>query len=233
MLTAKDVMTTPVISVSSDSTVSDVARLLVENRISGVPVIDGDDLVGIVTEGDLVHRSEIGTTPRPRSWWLNLFRDTGELAAEYTKSHSTKVADIMTPSVATVSENTPLADVADLLERKRVKRVPVTRAGKVVGIVSRANLIRALAATSSKSSGDLEIRDDKEIERELLATLRAAPWSSTANFNVTVTDGVAALWGRVDSEDERRASRVLAENIKGVRRVEDHRVILGYPITSV
>ena len=116
MLRAKDVMTTPVVSVQSDSTVRHVAEFLVEHGISAVPVIDGDRLVGIVSEGDLLHRTEIGTMPRHRSWWLTFFRDGASLAAEYTKSHSTRVADVMTRDVITVAEITPLAEVADILD---------------------------------------------------------------------------------------------------------------------
>lgn len=233
MLRAKDVMTTPVVSVQSDSTVRQVAEFLVEHGISAVPVIDGDRLVGIISEGDLLHRTEIGTMPRHRSWWLTFFRDSASLAAEYTKSHSTKVADVMTRDVITVAEITPLAEVADILDRKRIKRVPVMRFGKVVGLVSRADLIRPLAAMAQKGSLNHASPDDESIRSRLVAALRAEPWAGVSDSNVTVSEGVVAFWGTVGSEEERRASQVLAENIEGVRHVEDHRVRIEFPVVAV
>ena len=233
MLRAKDVMTTPVVSVETGSTISAVADLLVKHGISAIPVIDGDSLVGIVSEGDLVHRAEIGTTARPRSWWLNLFRNNASLAAEYTKSHSFKVADVMTRNVVTVAEITPLAEIADILDRKHIKRVPVMRFGKVVGIVSRANLIRALAATAHASPAVGAPHDDEAIQRRLLAALKSEPWVSTGNTNVTVSEGVVTFWGTVGSEEERKASQVLAENVDGVKRVEDHRAMIEFPIVAI
>lgn len=233
MFRAKDVMATPVVSVESDSTVSVVANLLVKHGISAVPVIDGDRLVGIVSEGDLVHRAEIGTAPRHRSWWLNLFSNHASLAVEYTKSHSAKVADVMTRNIATVAEITPLAEVADILDKRRIKRVPVMRFGKVVGIVSRANLIRALAATTHEASPAQASHDDEGIRSRLSTALKGEPWVSGANSHVTVSEGVVAFWGIVASEEERKASQVLAENVDGVRRVEDHRAVIDFPIVAI
>ena len=129
MLRARDVMTTQVVAVDTGSTVSEVADLLAMHGISAVPVVDGKKVVGIVSEGDLVRRAEIGTTARPRSWWLNLFRDNAALAAEYTREHSTRVVDVMTTEVETVAETTPLSEIAELLQKKRIKRVPVVRSG--------------------------------------------------------------------------------------------------------
>lgn len=233
MLRAKHVMTTPVISVRSDNTIGSVANLLVEHGISAVPVIDGDELVGIVSEGDLVHRAEIGTAPRHRSWWLSLFQDNASLAAEYTKSHSARVADVMTRNVATVAEVTPLAEVARLLDKKRIKRVPVMHFGKVIGIVSRANLVRALAAAATNAPPAPPSQNDETIRRQLLAALGAEPWVSNDNSNITVCEGVVTFWGTVGSVEERKASQVLAENIAGVRRVEDHRAMIDFPVVAV
>lgn len=233
MLRAKNIMTTPVVSVRPDSTIGAVAALLVEHGISAVPVIDGDDLVGIVSEGDLVHRDEIGTAPRHRSWWLGLFQDNASLAVEYTKSHSARVADVMTRDVATVAEITPLDEIARLLDRNRIKRVPVMRFGKVVGIVSRANLVRALAAATAGTSRAPSSRDDETIRSDLLAALKAEPWVISENSNITVCEGVVAFWGTVGSEEERKASQVLAENIPGVRGVEDHRAMLEFPVIAL
>ena len=149
--------------------------------------------------------------------------DASTMAAEYTKSHARRVADVMTRKVATVSEDTPLRDIAELLEKKRIKRAPVVRNGELVGIVSRANLVRALASARETplvqtSGSDSAIRD------ELLRRLRAESWSAIGAADVTVTDGVVTFWGSYRSEEEREACRVLAENIRGVREVEDNRI---------
>ena len=144
MLIAKDVMTSPVIAVGPDSTVDEVADILLSHGISAVPVIDRGALLGIVSEGDLIRRAEIGTAPQHRSWWLRLFASNAALAEGYVKSHSEHVTDVMTKQVATVVESTPVVEIATLLEHNRIKRVPVLRDGQVVGIVSRANLVRAL-----------------------------------------------------------------------------------------
>lgn len=228
MLKAKDVMTSQVVTVGSDDTVSNVASLLVTHGISAVPVVDEGNLVGIVSEGDLVHRDEIGTAFHQRSWWLRLFTDSSRLAAEYTKSHARRAGDVMTRRVVTVSEDTPLADIADLLEKKQIKRVPVVHDGALLGIVSRANLIRALAIARETplvraSANDSSIRDD------LLKKLRAESWSSIGGSDVTVSGGVVAFWGAYRSEEEREATRILAENLPGVREIQDNRVPLEIP----
>src|SRR5580692_8668968 len=161
---AVDVMTTDVITVDPDTTVRALATLLAERGISGAPVVDsGGRLVGVISEGDLLHRAEIGTArrhrERRRSWWLDHF--AAELARDYVKSHGRTVKDIMTRDVVTVSEDTDLAEIATLLETKRIKRVPVTRDGKVVGIVSRANLVRALAAATTGAPMPAANADDR------------------------------------------------------------------------
>ena len=225
MLVAKDVMTSPVVAVRSDSTVGEVADLLMSQRISAVPVIDGERLVGIVSEGDLIRRVEIGTTPRPRAWWLRLFTENAKLASEYIRSHSVHVADVMTTNVATVTETTPISEIADMLERKRIKRVPVLRGGRVVGIVSRANLVRALASARHVTLAPIS-RDDSGIRQDVLDALRRETWTSVGASDVTVTDGIVTFWGPYQSEEERKASHVLAENIVGVRGIDDRRIFL-------
>ncbi len=223
MLTAKDIMTAKVFTVAPDDTVRNVATLLTNQGVSALPVVDGDELVGIVSEGDLLRREELGTGTRPRSWWLSIFTDSAETAADYTKAHARHVEAVMTKNVVTVDEDTSLADIADLLEKQRIKRVPVVREGKLIGIVSRANLIRALATAresqlAATAAGDGGIRD------EILEKLRREPWASVGAWDVTVTDGTVAFWGRYRTEEEQEASRVLAENTTGVRSVEDHRI---------
>jgi CBS domain-containing protein len=232
MLMAKDVMTGDVISVQADSTVRAVADVLVTQGISAVPVLDKDCLIGIVSEGDLVRRCEIGTETRPRSWLARLFRSNTSLADKYTREHSTRISDLMTRDVATVAEVTPLADIADLLEKRRIKRVPVMRHGKVVGIVSRANIIRALAITANLPP-DTERSDDSIILDHIKEALSDESWPSSGAVNFTVRDGIVSFWGTVQSEEERKASLVLCENVPGVRRVEDHRVLLSFPAVAV
>jgi len=218
---ASDVMTTEVISVDENATVTAVARMLAERGISAVPVIDKDNqVIGMVSEGDLLHRAETGTERR-RAWWLDMMASTNKLAGEYIKSHSGKVKDVMTRDVLSVAETTPVADIALLLETNRIKRVPVVRDGKLVGIVSRANLVRALAMTIDESPSGADA-DDRAIRDKLLAELKAQRWAEVSPANVTVKDGVVHLWSSYLSDQEKRALVVAAENVRGVRRVEDH-----------
>jgi len=218
---ATDVMMTRVITADENATVPEAAKLLAEHGVSAVPVVDTDDrVIGMVSEGDLLHRAEIGTERR-RSWWLEMMSSTNRLAGEYIKSHSGKVKDVMTRDVLSVTEDTPVADIAVLLETNRIKRVPVLRDGKLVGIVSRANLVRALAMTISEEANEGEV-DDRSIREKLLAELKAQKWAEVSPANVTVKDGVVHLWSSYLSEEEKRALVVAAENISGVWRVEDH-----------
>jgi CBS domain-containing protein len=223
---AMDVMTTNVITVSPDTSVQEVAKILSERNISGVPVVDAQNrLVGIVSEGDLLHRVETGTdrrTGRRRSWWLDTVGSDEELARAYVKSHGRTARDVMTSEVTSVSETTELADIANLLETKRIKRVPVVRDGKLVGIVSRANLVRALAAAGSRLSADTAT-DDRTIRQKLLAELQGQEWVHAWAADIIVRDGVVHIWVSDDRpKEERQALRVAAENIPGVRGVEEH-----------
>jgi len=216
---ARDVMVAPVITVKSNSSVRDVANLFLKHKISGVPVVDDTGkLVGIVTEGDLLHRIENDTEMR-RSSWLRIFTDQDDLAAEYAKSHSRKVADVMTTRVVFAAPEASLADIAMLMERHSIKRVPIVNKGQLVGIVSRANLIQALATAPPSLQIPLS---DRAIRDKLLAHLRAQPWPHTAQLNATVKDGVVDVWGICHSDDEREAVRIAAENIPGVRAVKNN-----------
>jgi CBS domain-containing protein len=223
---AIDVMTPNVITVDPDTLVQDLAKLLSERNISGAPVVDKTGgIVGIVSEGDLLHRSELGTerhTQKRRAWWLEHF--ASELARDYVKSHGRTVKDIMTRDVATVGEDTELAEIATLLETKRIKRVPVLRDGKIVGIVSRANLVRALAAATTEAP--MPDADDRAIRARLLTELEKQPWATKLwAQDVIVNNGVVHLWfGSDEPEERRQAARVAAENVPGVRSVEEHEV---------
>lgn len=219
---ARDVMTSPVITVTPQTAVREVAQLFLEKRISGAPVVNGEGkLIGMVSEGDLLHRTEAGTGRR-RSWWLSLFTQKGTLASEYIQEHGHSVADVMSDKVISASPETPVREVASLLEKNRIKRVPIVENDALVGIVSRANLIQAVASAPR----ELEIPvSDQLIREKLMANLRNQPWAELGVINITVTDGVVGLWGIADSEAERKALRVAAESLPGVLAVEDHLIL--------
>jgi CBS domain-containing protein len=219
---AIDVMTSPVISVTPETTVREIAALLFERRISGLPVLEDGRLVGMVSEADLLHRQEIGTDciGRNGSWWLRLFSQDQSIE-HYIKSHAVKARDIMSRDVVSVTEDTPLADIATLLETRAFKRVPVLRAGKLVGIVSRANLVQALATTAAEAA---TAKSDVAIRSRLLDELNRQSWWHDSASNVVVDDGVVHFWGLIYSDEEREAARVAAEGVAGVRNVEDHRL---------
>lgn len=212
-------MTPNIIAVGPETTVDAVANTLASNSISAVPVIDIDcRLLGIVSEGDLIRRSELKTL-RSRSWWLDLLTTTDQLAAEFVKSRAVKIKDVMTKDVLTVEPHTPLQDIAEILERHGVKRVPVVEDGRVVGIVSRANLIQALAALRKR---DLDVdRSDEGLRQRIMDSFRDMPWVNRP-FNIVVHGGDVELWGIVYSEEERKAIRVAAESTTGVASVRDH-----------
>jgi CBS domain-containing protein len=224
---ALDVMTTNVVSVKPDMTVREAAKVLVDHGISGVPVIDAetDSVVGVLSEGDLLHRAELGTHERRRSWWLDRFSANRD-AEDYVKAHGAKVADVMTRDVVSVDVDTPLSEVANILETRRIKRVPVTKDGKLVGIVSRANLVQALASAPEEPVADIE-PTDREIRAALMGEMAGHPWAFVGQ-NVVVSEGVIHLWGVYRSAEAVQAVRVAAERIPGVKRVEDHTE--SYPI---
>jgi CBS domain-containing protein len=219
MLAAADVMTTEVVTVSPDATVPDVAALLYSKCISGVPVVDaGGHILGIVTEGDLVLREAIVGEHR-RSWWLSLFDEPNGLARDYAKTHGRVAKDIMTTPVISIDPDTTLAQIAKTLERHRIKRVPVLKDNKLVGIVTRSNLLQALATVDVSRQ---DVYDDRVIRQQLLTELQKQRWVHMSLKNVVVQDGIVSIWGMVSSDDERRALRIAAENVPGVRGIEDN-----------
>ena len=226
---ATDVMTPTVITVDPDTTVQDLATLLSERGISGAPVVDAAGrMIGIVSEGDLLHRTELGTegrTERRHSWWLEHFA-SGQ-ARDYVKSHGRTVKDIMSRDVVAVTEETDLAEIATLLETNRIKRLPVVRDDKIVGIVTRSNLVRALVASPGAPTAGADVgTDDRALRTRLLAELGRQPWAARLwAQDIIVSDGVIHLWfGSDEPEDRRRAIRVAAENVPGARSVEEHLV---------
>jgi CBS domain-containing protein len=219
---AKDIMTPRVITITPDTTIRTVAALLLDRRISGVPVVDRGHVVGIVSEGDLLRRHEIDTDrKRPAgAWWLRLFQgDPGP--AEYVKSHAVRAEDVMTRAVISVAEDVDITRIAILFGKRRIKRVPVLRGERLVGIVTRANLVQALAA-NARGIGGQHLGDDA-IRKRLLEELGTQAWWHESS-NVIVTDGIVHYWGVCENEAEKQAARVAAENVPGVRRIDDHRI---------
>ena len=216
---AIDVMVRDVVTVHADTDVAEAVRLLAEHDVSALPVVDSDGgLIGIISDADLMHRFELGTEKR-RPWWLEAVSGGSTLAEEFAKSHGKKVGEVMTSGVVSVSEETPLAEIAALFERKRIKRVPVVRDGKLVGVVSRSNLIQALASVVGRA--DEHDETDRQIRLDLLARLGQQSWTDFGSRNVTVSNGVVHLWGLVGSPAERKALLALAEGVPGVSRVSD------------
>ena len=216
----RDVMTRNVISVTADETVLEAAGTMLQNRISGLPVVDADgNLIGMVTEGDFLRRGEIGTERR-RPKWLEFLVGPGRLAEEYVHASGRKVEAVMTVNPVTVTEYNSLETVVELMERRRIKRLPVLCDGKVVGIVSRANLMHALVSLARNAQAPTG--DDSAARDRVLAAFGKQPWAP--QINVVVKNGVAELWGTIMDERERRACVVTAENVAGVNEVHDHLV---------
>lgn len=218
----KDAMTRPVVTVEPTETVAHAVRLMLQKRISGLPVVDKTGrLVGMVTEGDFLRRAETGTQ-RHRSRWLQFLLGPGQLADEYTRAHGRTVSEVMTADPVSVAEDVPLEEVVGLMEKHRIKRLPVIRKEKVVGLVSRANLLHALAGVMQ------EVRptalDDTTIRERLLADLEKQSWAPTGSLDIFVRNGVVELWGTITDERERQALVVAAENVPGVKSVRDHLV---------
>jgi CBS domain-containing protein len=219
---AADVMTHKVVSVNPDTPVAEAVRLMLRDDISGLPVVDSlGRLVGIVTEGDFLRRAETDTERR-RQRWLTFLLGPGRLAQEYVHTHGRKVAEVMTSDVVSVTESVPLGKIVRLMERRRIKRVPVIRDGKLVGIVSRADLVRAMASLA----GDVvaSSADDSDIRTRLLVELEKQPWAPHVSTNILVHNGIVHLWGVIFAEEQRQAMVVAAENVPGVKGVEDHLV---------
>jgi CBS domain-containing protein len=214
-----DVMTRKVVSISPNAKISEAIKLMLKHQISGLPVVDGKGKpVGILTEGDLLRRPEIGTERR-RARWLDALFGPAEAAEAYVRAHGQKVKDVMTREVVTVTEATPLHEVAHLMEHRNIKRLPVVRAGKLAGIVSRANLLRALASLRRelpRGKGGAAVRN------RILRDIAKQDWAYGCDVDVTVRKGVADLWGTISDMEQRDALRVLVESTPGVKKVEDH-----------
>ncbi len=220
VMKAKDVMTPNVISIAPDASVLEALRLMLQHQISGLPVVDRNgDLVGIVTEGDFLRRTETGTE-RKRPRWLEFLVGAGTLARDYVRSHARRVNEVMTYDVETVSEEAQLGDIVNLMEKRRIKRVPVLRDGRLVGIVSRANLLRALASVAAEIGPGLE--SDEAIRDRVIAELERQSFGAGHLIDVVVRNGTVELWGTVVDPAQRDAARVAAETVPGVKAVKSH-----------
>lgn len=230
---AKDIMSKNVISVAPETSVVEAAALMVGKRISAVPVISDGTVVGIVSETDLLHRFELGTqrTTAAQPWWRRIF-ESDSSSWIYVQAHAMKVRDVMTPRVVTIAEDTSVADIAALFEKHKIKQAPVVKSGLTVGIVSRADFMRALVARA-KPARKPRPEGDAAILRALLAELESQTWWRPDRSKVSVRNGIVNYSGEIDDPEEKLAARVAAENIPGVRGVEDSRLIsipaAGYP----
>jgi CBS domain-containing protein len=219
---ASDVMVRNIVTVHLDTNVADAIKLLAEHDVSALPVLDhAGNLVGMLSEADLIHRVEIGTE-KHRPWWVEAVTGASTLATEFAKSHGKKVGEVMATGVISVSEDTPLSEIAALFERKRIKRVPVVKDGELVGIVSRSNLIQALASAVGRV--DQHDETDRQIRLELLSRLKDQKWTGFGDRNVTVGNRVVHLWGLVGTEAERKALLALAVGVPGVSSVSDEMI---------
>jgi CBS domain-containing protein len=222
IMNAADVMVRDVITIGPDASVAEAAKLMAENDVSALPVVDDrKQLIGIISEADLMRRAEIGTEIR-HPWWIEAMIPATTLATEFTKSHGKRVEELMSPDVITATENTPLTEIATILERHRIKRVPVTRGSELVGIVSRANLVQALASAALAPTNGVD--KDRTTRQELLSRLVEQSWTGFGDRNIIVIDGKVHLWGLIRSPAERKALIAIAEGVPGVTDVVDEMI---------
>lgn len=222
-----EIMTPEVVAVGPETSVKEIAKIMSERRISGVPVVTADgSVIGIVSQSDLLHRAELGTERR-RKWWLQFLADDRQLAREFTQAHGRHARDVMARTVITIPADATLAEAADMLDSHRIKRMPVVRDGNLVGMLTRGDLVRALAETEDGKPTDAI--GDADIYAALYQRLRREPWLRATLIAAAVDDGVVQLRGFVESSEQRRALKALAEEVTGVKRVEDH-LTVGLPI---
>jgi CBS domain-containing protein len=216
---AHQIMTRPVITVTPDTTIVDAANIMLQKHVSGLPVVDAaGKLVGIISEGDFIRRSEIGTQ-RKRGRFLKFILGPGQEAADFVHEHGRKIAEIMTPEPLTIGEETPLEKIVRLMEKNNVKRLPVIRADKIVGIVSRSNLLQAVASLARDFPDPTA--DDDHIRNRIIDALAKNDWCPFG-LSVIVRDGIVHLSGVITEERSRQAAIVAAENVTGVSKVHDH-----------
>ncbi len=216
-----NVMTSPVISVEPSTPIAEAAKLMLAQRISGLPVVGRDGrLIGVVSEGDFLRRGELGTE-RKRPWWLEFLVSPGRIADEYVHTHGRRVEEVMSADVVTTRRDAPLEDVIETMGRRRIKRLPVVEGDKLVGIVTRSDVLRALAQTLPAAAP--QAMDDAQIRAAILEELARQRWGG-GFIRVDVRNGAVELTGSTFDDRERMAARVIAENIPGVKSVTDQMV---------
>lgn len=217
---AKDIMTRDVATVPPDASIREAAKLMTDRRLSGLPVVTADGrIIGILTASDLLHRVETGAARRP-SWFSSFFARPDELARQYAKDHGRKVHEVMSRHVVSVLENANLSEVADVLDRNGFKRVPVTRDGALVGIISRGDLVRVLSQTSLNDTAPRS--DDAALQHAIMQQVRQQPWLNSGFVNITVKDGTVDVWGSVTSTEQHTALLVLVKEVAGTAVVVDN-----------
>ena len=216
---AHQIMTRSVVTVTPDTPVVEAANIMLQRHVSGLPVVDASGkLVGIISEGDFIRRSEIGTQ-RKRGRWLKLILGPGKAAGDFVHEHGRRIAEIMTTEPLTISEDTELEAIVELMEKNNVKRLPVVRGDKVVGIVSRANLLQAVASLAREVPDPTA--DDDHIRKRIIDAMEKYDWCPFG-LSVIVRDGIVHLSGVITEEHSRKAAIVAAENVTGVKKVHDH-----------
>lgn len=217
---ARDVMTRQLVYVTPTSDVTEAVRVMLSNHLSGLMVInDAGKLVGVVTEGDFLRRVETGTE-RHRAPWLEFLTGPKKLAEDYVRSHGRTVGEVMSRNVITITEDTPVEDAVAIMEKKKIKRLPVLDGDKVVGVLRRTDLMRAMATLGRTLSAPDE--SDAAIRDHIMKELRTRAWAPVAQIDVAVNEGVVDFWGTITEESQREALRVCAENTPGVKKVVDH-----------
>jgi CBS domain-containing protein len=219
---AQDVMVRNVLTVGPDTSVADAVAMLVKHDISALPVVNpGGSLIGILSEADLLEREELGAEHH-YPWWIESLMPASKLAERFAKAHGERVSEVMSTNVIFASEDTPASEIAALLETHRIKRLPIINDGKIVGIVSRSNLMQALASCKLVEP---KSKTDRSIRLELLDRLKQRQrWTDFGERNIIVQDGVVHLWGLISSDAERKALAALAEGIPGVVSVCDEMI---------
>ncbi|TIO49878.1 MAG: CBS domain-containing protein [Mesorhizobium sp.] len=226
---AQAIMTTPVISIDASASIAKAADLMLTRKISCLPVTRGGAMAGIISEGDFLRRQELGTQ-RVRPRWLEFLAGPGKIADEYVHANGRRVGEVMTTEVVSAPLGTSLAEIVELMARHDIKTVPIVDAGKIVGIVTRSDLLRALLRILPKSSA--ATADDELIRRTIVAELQQQSWSGGDLIGVTVDKGVVELNGAIFDERQRKAAIVAAENVAGVKKVTDKLFCAG-PLSVV
>jgi len=225
---AEAIMTTPVVGIEPSASIADAAGLMLSKKISGLPVIRSDgSLVGIISEGDFLRRGELGTE-RKRSRWLEFLISPGKAADEYVQANGRRIEEVMSEDVVTASPDASIAEVVELMTRHHVKRIPVIDSGKVVGIITRSDLLRAFLNVLPAPAP----MDDEQIRQNIIAELATQKWAGKEMIDVTVDKGLVELSGAIFDERERQAAIVAAENVAGVRAVKDNLFCAG-PLSVV